>query len=386
MLFTNMSCRGGAEEHILTLLQGLDRKVFRLYLVCPPALCRLYGGDIPGDVTVIPLLFDKPLQLFAALRFAFLLRRHRIDVLHSHLFCSSMYASPLGWLCRIPLIVETPHVRESWRRGIKRFYSIDRLVTRCIDRLIAVSKSNAEYLIRDKKLPAAKVKTIQNGIDLTRFTARRPAADLRRSLGFDDDALILVAGARLEPQKGHSVLLQAMHRIVKDCPQARLICVGEGSCREELETLASSLGLNQFVRFVGYQPNMPKWLALADITVLSSFFEGLPLIAIEALAAGRPMVATDVDGTAEVVVNGKTGLTVPPGDADALAGAILRLLHDPALRAEFGRAGRCWVEEHFDRQIQISRTEALYLQVLGKEEHTRIPVEGPASAYPRNSL
>jgi len=140
-----------------------------------------------------------------------------------------------------------------------------------------------------------------------------------------------------------------------------VVCVGEGSLRGELERLTATLGLRENVHFVGYQSNMIDWLALADVTVLPSFYEGLPLVAIESLAAGRPMVATDVDGTPEVVIDGRTGLMVPPGDSDRLAQALVRLLQDRALRQAMGRAGRSWVLEHFSHKRQIQKTQEFYL-------------------------
>jgi glycosyltransferase involved in cell wall biosynthesis len=131
--------------------------------------------------------------------------------------------------------------------------------------------------------------------------------------------------------------------------------------REELERHTAGLGIREAVRFAGYHADILPWLALADVCVLPSFFEGLPLVAIETLAAGKAMVATAVDGTPEVVVDGCTGLTVPPGDPPALAAAIIRLLRDPPLRRQLAAAGRDWVLSRFTQQRQIRETEEFYL-------------------------
>src|SRR5208337_2553989 len=119
MQFCNTSVRGGAEEHILTLLRGLDRKDFRLHLVCSPELADALSSDLPPDVELLPLSYPAPSHVAGAARLGRWIRERHIQVLHSHLFTSSLCSSPVGWMCRVPFIVETPHVRESWRRGWK---------------------------------------------------------------------------------------------------------------------------------------------------------------------------------------------------------------------------------------------------------------------------
>ncbi len=365
LYFSNSLVRGGAEEHVLTLLRRLDRTAFCPHLVCTPEVAAALRPDLPDDVEVIPLTLRKPAHLGAAFELARILCSRRVDVLHSHLFYGSLFASPIGWLCRVPLIIETPHVREHWRAGwFKSRYVVDRLVGRCVDRYIAVSEANARYLVRDKGLPPRKVIVIRNGSDLGRFDpSARPPAGLRSGLGLDENDPVLLVLARLEPQKGHGVLLDAMPAILREFPRARLICVGEGILRAALEEQATRLGLAESVRFVGYRANVGDWLALADLTVLPSFYEGLPLVAIESLAAGKPVVATAVDGTPEVIVDGETGLTVPPGDARALARAICHLLGDADERRRLGHAGRRWAEQEFSAEAQIASTENLYRQV-----------------------
>jgi glycosyltransferase involved in cell wall biosynthesis len=377
--FSNSLVRGGAEEHMLTLLRGLDRGRFRPLLVCTPEVAVALGPDVPDDVPVIPLTLRKPAQVGAAFDLARILGSRRVDVLHSHLFYASLFASPIGWLCRVPLIVETPHVREQWRTGwFKSRYVVDRLVGRCVDRYIAVSEANAHYLVDEKALPRKKVMVIRNGCDLGRFDpSATPPAGLLSSLGLDEHDPVLLVLARLEPQKGHRVVLDAMPEILREFPLARLILAGEGILRPALEEQVARLGLTGSIRFVGQRSDVADWLALADLTVLPSFYEGLPLVAIESLAAGKPVVATAVDGTPEVVVDGVTGLTVPPGDARALARAICRLLGDADERRRLGRAGRKWAEQEFSDRLQIARTESLY-----QEAHQP---RGAAGAAPRSS-
>ncbi len=363
--FSNARSRGGAEEHILTLLRLLDRRLFRFHLICSPDLARVLAPDLPEDVDLVPLRYCRPRDALAALRLARILRRRSVGILHSHLFYSSLFASPVGWLCRLPVIIETPHLREEWRKGfIKSRFFVDRMVGRLVDHYIAVSEANARYLIQEKGIPAGKVTVIQNGTNLDRFQPSHPVPNgLRESLGFGAGDPILLVAARLELQKGHSVLLQALPAIRSRFPAVRLVCIGAGALRARLEDQARSLGLQDAVRFLGYQGRIEDWFALADLSVLPSYFEGLPLVAVESLAAGCPVVATAVDGTPEVVVDGKTGLTVPPGDPPRLAEAVCRMLADLPLRRRLAGEGRQWALDRFSEQRQVEQTRQLYLRL-----------------------
>jgi glycosyltransferase involved in cell wall biosynthesis len=377
--FSNEFVRGGAEEHMLTLLRGLDRKYFRLHLVCTPQCAERLQPDLPADVELLPLCLQKPNQAVAALRLAQILRKRRAQILHSHMFYASLFASPIAWVCRVPVIIETPHVREQWRRGwFKSRYFVDRLVGRFVDYYVAVSEANARYLVDQKGLPAEKIVVIHNGCDLKRIEPFQPApTGLRSSLGFGHDDPVLIVIGRLEPQKGHEVLLKAMVAVRREFPNVRLVSVGEGSLQRDLEKLAGALGMQDSVRFVGYQTNVLDWLRLADVSVLPSFYEGLPIVAIESLAAGKPVVATAVDGTPEVVLQGLTGLTVPPGDVPRLAEAIAQILRSPELRRNLGSRGRLWVEEHFTQESQIRETQHLYLAAWARRRKLpRVQADG----------
>jgi glycosyltransferase involved in cell wall biosynthesis len=227
-------------------------------------------------------------------------------------------------------------------------------------------------LIQQKRLPAEKIHLIRNGCEIDKFDpCYPPQLALKRQLGFADSDPVLLLIGRLEPQNGHSVLFAALKDVVREFPRARLVCVGEGALRPALEAELQQLELSACVRLVGYQANVRDWFSITDICVLPSFYEGLPLVALECLASGRAMVASAVDGTPEVVIHEKTGLTVPPGDASKLASAILRLLRDPGLRTQLGSAGRSRVETHFNLARQIRETEALYCELWRRRSGMR---------------
>ena len=377
MMFANATERAGAEEHILELLRRLDRRLFRLHLACPDVLLGKYGDDIPKDVHVTPITLDHLSDIRGAIRLARTLRKRKIDVLHSHMFRASLFASPIGKLSGVPVIIETTHVRETWRKGwFKSKFIVDRAVCHLIDRYIAVSEANSRYLIGRKRIPERKVSVIQNGCSIERVDPLKAHPEgIRESLGFSQSDLVLLVMARLEAQKGHCILLQALSLLRAEIPTIRLICLGTGTLKDELTKTVRELGLEDIVRFVGFRSNVGDWLAAADIGVLPSFYEGLPLTAVETLAAGIPLVATAVDGTPEVVIDGETGYLVPPGDPAAMAEAIGRLARQPELRRKFALAGRDRILKQFTIQRQVEQTSNLYLSEWRRR--TRSIVELP---------
>ncbi len=372
LMFSNTTVRSGVEEHILELLRRLDRRLFRLHLACPNVLLEQYGKDIPTDVEVTPIMVEGPTDVRGATRLARILREQKIGILHSHMFQASLFASPIGKLSRVPVIIETTHVRETWRKGwFKSKFVIDRFVSRFVDHYIAVSEANSRYLIEEKKIPAHKVSVIQNGCSIERVnpSSAHPQG-IRASAGFSRENLLLILMARLEPQKGHRILLEALSLLRNDWPQVRLVCLGEGALKEELIRATRDLKIEKLVHFAGFQSNVGDWLAAADIGVLPSFYEGLPLTAVETLAAGVPLVATAVDGTPEVVIDGETGLLVPPGNPGAMAEAIGRLAREPGLRRNLAASGRRFVLERFTIQRQVEQSSDLYLSEWRRKTHS----------------
>ena len=381
LLYTHTDSRGGAEEHILQLLNGFDRSLFRPHLACTPQLAELMRPDVPADVEVFPLRLDGFADFGGARKLAHVLRQRRIQILHSHQFRASFFASPVGKWCGVPVILETSHGRELWRKGwLKSRFIWDRFSARLVDRIIAVSGATARYLVEQKGIPQEKIVVICSAVDLGQFDPAWPAPEeLKASLGFrDSDPVLLVAG-RLEPQKGHRVLLEAMPAVLQEFPNARLVCLSDGSLLNDLKEMATRKGLSDCVRFVGRQPDVRDWLAIADLSVLPSFYEGLPLAPIESLAAGRPIVATAVDGTPEVVIDGKTGLTVPPGNPKRLAEAIRRMLRDRTWALETARAGRQHVLQNFSIEKLVRLTQELYLETWAQKTQ-KAPSGVPARA------
>jgi glycosyltransferase involved in cell wall biosynthesis len=220
---------------------------------------------------------------------------------------------------------------------------------------------------------------IPSGVDLDRFSSEPPACGLREELGMPSDGLLIGVVARLEAEKGHRFLIDAMPRILKAVPQAWLAIVGEGSLVEELKAQAASLPgpATERIVFTGRREDVSALTADLDVAALPSLREAQGISLLEAMARRRAVVASDVGGIPEVITHSREGLLVPPGDPDALADAVVSVLRDPALRQRLGDAGYWTVVERFSIDAQVRRTEDLY-----DEELARAGVLAQASAEP----
>jgi glycosyltransferase involved in cell wall biosynthesis len=232
-----------------------------------------------------------------------------------------------------------------------------------VDQTIAVSHAIARYLIESKGIAKNKITVIPTAPAISApATKHLSPAERKRFLGISEtDPLIVLAG-RLEPQKGHWVAIDAMVAVLEEFPRAQLVFLGEGSLRLQLEQLVQAKQLGANIRFAGYKNNVREWFAAADLSILPSFYEGLPMTVLESLAEGCPMVATAVDGTPEVIRNGETGILVPPGDAAQLGQAICKMLRDREFAKRTARAGQRDVLENFSVDNLVTRTQELYLR------------------------
>jgi glycosyltransferase involved in cell wall biosynthesis len=188
---------------------------------------------------------------------------------------------------------------------------------------------------------------------------------MRNALGYAEEDVVLIMVARFHPGKGHPVLLGAIRDLLDRGAKVKLICLGEGNERAEIRRLANELGLKNHVRFEGYQKNVPVWLQAADINVLPTFYEGLPLTVLEAMASGLPTVASNVGGIPEIVEDGISGWLVPSGDPKKLADALSLLVWQPERRRRMGEAAYSRVCRCFSLDQQVRDTERLYLELCG---------------------
>ena len=353
---------GGAEHVVVNLARGLDRTRFTPMVCCLNWKGRLAEELEREGIRVVALEKSSRWDLRVVGKLVGLLRRERIHILHTHLWSASFWGRIAARLARVPVVVITEHNVDTWRN---RFHLLaDQWLSRRTDRLIFVSQVVQEFYRQQLVLPLEKCQVVYNGIDLEACRVNGHAAEVRASWGIPAGARVVGTIGRLAERKGHRFFIEAMRTVAATSPNVVGVIVGEGRIRDELAAAIEAAGLRETVRLVGYCPEIAQALSALDLFVLPSLMEGFPLAILEAMAAGKPVVATDVGGTVETMEPGRTGLLVPPANSQALAEAILSLLNDPARAVRMGQAGRARAEERFSLPAMIRETQTLYLDTI----------------------
>ena len=346
---------GGLERVVLDLVRRRRQDAFDARVVCLDAsgLVADAVGSVGVPVETIGTSGSVPRRI---LRLARRLRQLKPDVVHTHNPQAHVHGALAARLAGVPAVVHTKH-----GRGILEGHTpaaVTRLATAWTSRFVAVSEDAARVAMEVERVPAGKVLVIHNGIDVDRY-----AAAGARSASTKGRATTV---GRLDPIKDQSTMLRAVRLVINELPDFQLDIVGDGPSRAELVAECEALGLRDRVRFHGYQADVARYLAAADVFVMSSASEGVPLALLEAMATGLPAVATDVGGMREVIVAGETGMLVPARSPGELARAIVAIASDPALRDRMGSAARRRVVDQFNLRTVVSRYEDLYLECLGR--------------------
>jgi glycosyltransferase involved in cell wall biosynthesis len=314
------------------------------------------------SVEMIPCEGKIDLSTISSIRSC--VEKHAIDVVHSHGYKADIY----GYFALRKLstpIVATCHNWPSKSLHMRLYSLADRILLRKFDKVAAVSDKVAG-LLRRCGVPTAKVEVIDNGIDIDKFADRKPT--LLNEMERPGKLLIGTVG-RLVRKKGYEYLLKAIKGL--ENPNLMVVLVGDGPERKSIEELAGRLGISENVRIFGYRPDMPEVYASLDIVVLPSLDEGLPLTVLEAMAAKRAIVATDVGAVGKAIIDGQTGLLVRPAAVEPLRDAIAQLVANSDLRAQLGTRAQRRARERFSASAMAKSYAELYDSVLSRENHVR---------------
>jgi glycosyltransferase involved in cell wall biosynthesis len=277
---------------------------------------------------------------------------------------------PIAWMSRVPVRISSQ--RNPLIAFPNWFLRLDSWIVNSpmVDVMLTVSEQTRQFCVDSEGMKSQKLITVSNGINVNEFQqdcSIDELTDLRDKFGIPRNGYVMTIIARLHPQKGHSFLIDAASLVLEFQPDAIFLLIGDGESRNDIEDRIQYLGLTPHFRLIGLSSNIRQLLALSELFVLPSLYEGMPNVILEAMAAKLAVVATDIGGTRELVVHGETGILVPPADPKALGTAIISLLNDPVTRLSMGRRGHERVKAHFSEQVMCQRYEKLMRSVIAQK-------------------
>jgi glycosyltransferase involved in cell wall biosynthesis len=382
LLITQMEA-AGAQKAVLILARGLQRRGHVVTVVTMydkrdyvSLFRQKYGVEIIDLEMKAPRHASLPQEVMYVIRGLArlwrLMRKRQFDVVQTFSHYSNIIGPVVAYLAGVRVRVSSQRMslkgRSTWLLWLDRWIANSFLV----EKMVSVSEGTRRFCIEVQGIKPEKLITIHNSIDLNRFSPtaidETSIQHLRSSLGLSVHSRVVITVARLHPQKGHRFLIEAIPAVMEEFPDTHFLFVGEGELQQDLLNHVKQLELESHVHFLGARQDIPELLALSDLFVLPSLWEGLPNAVLEAMAMGTPVIATAVDGCPEVIHNGKTGLLVPPGDSDALSQAICSLLGNAELRQALACAAQHWVVENCSEEKNISAFEQLYAQLVSGKE------------------
>lgn len=348
---------GGLENITLSLLENLDKDIYTTSICCFDTLGNL-TNRINGNIKVHFLKRKHGIDYFYPFKLARLLKKQQIQILHLHNSTAFFYGVIAGKLAGIPAIVYTEHARDVFPNLKVRI--ADKLLSFLTDRIIVVAEYLKENLIDYEKFDEHKISVIYNGIDPAEFNIKTDHIKKRKELNLDGNSPVIGIVARLDPIKNHVFLIKAMKHVIGKFPKAVLLIVGDGPIHSELKSLVKHYMLDKNVRFLGTRTDVPEIMSVIDVFVLCSKSEGLSVTLLEAMAAGKPVVATSVGGNPELIEHDINGLLVESDDEEELSKALIELLTDKSKSLKLGEAAKKKIVENFTLNNMVRKYEKIY--------------------------
>lgn len=358
---------GGGQQHVLWLAQKFDKSKFEVEVACEP---KGYLVDELGkiNIKVHPINISNRLSISSLIKIYLLLKKVFPTILHTHGGTAGFYGRIAALFYSRCVIIHTYHgihYLNYEQSLLKKIYmSIDRILLKFTDCTICVSHKDFDSGLNVGIVKKEKGMIIHNGIEVERFSTTNVNVNDIVKLKTEKDSVIVGAIGRLNFEKGHKYLIEASGSVLKNYPNVKFVLIGDGELRGSLESSAKENGVNDSFIFLGNRTDIPELLTQIDIFVLPSLWEGLPLVLLEAMAAKKAIVATNVNGIVEIIESEKEGILVPPKDPSALASAIIRLLNDKDLCARLAADGYKKVLREFSLDTMVKETENIYLKYI----------------------
>jgi glycosyltransferase involved in cell wall biosynthesis len=370
---------GGTETQLVELAVRLDRRMFEPIVCClstgGPLAARLLANGIDVHALGFRGFRSRRFKYFVSLSSAWLLlsglwrliRRERPAILHGMLFWAYVLGTFVGRAGGIPIVIASRRSLGLFKAGKPHYLLLERIVNRMTDLFIANSEAVRADTIEREHIRPSDIIVIRNGLDLARFDGA-PDPELAASLDVAGRPTVIVVSNFIY-YKGHEYFLRAWRAVLVKFPSAVAMLAGDGVRRSELERMADDLHIRHGIRFLGVRHDVPALLALADLYVHPSLEEGYSNALLEAMAAGKAVVATAVGGNVEAVSDGVTGLLVPPRDPGALDTAMTRLLADPTSARQMGDRASRYVRDTYEVGAMVRAYEGVYTRILATRSH-----------------
>jgi glycosyltransferase involved in cell wall biosynthesis len=367
-LFTDRFGHGGTQHQFAELVSRLDQRKYNLLVGCFSRAGEFYDMVAAAGLQVVEFSRGRwfaPNTLQCALAWMRLARRQSIELVHTFDYYTNVFAAPLAHLAGVPLLVSSRRDTGSMFSSRQR-WALRRVFFRSA--CVVVNSEAARQSLLGEGVSPRRIRLLRNGVDLEQFHSNGDQQSARQRWGWDTASPLIGLIANLRPEKGHDVLLKAIPEVIQRSPKAHFLLAGPGPLEADLRRYVATNGLSPYVSFLGDCYDIPELLAALDIVILPSTSESMPNVVLEAMSAGRPVIASAIGGCTELIDHGRTGLLFPSGNSHALAEQILLLLGRPELRADLGRAARRHAETEFDMNVAVKNLEAIYDELLDRNE------------------
>lgn len=368
---------GGADENTLATVEGLDKSRYEVDLIVGGQSDFDFAAQIRSCrlITLPELVRDPALlqDIKAFIKLCRIIRKGRYHIVHTHTAKAGMLGRLAGFACNTPLVIHTLHgstFHDSLHPIRSRIYRLmERMAARATSQFVTVGDDLREIYLDARIGQADRYVTIRSGFDLDRFRLSPAEVGqrgkmMRASLNLTADQPVIGTAGRLETRKGHIYFLQAAQQVLQQFPQAIFLIAGDGPSRRELLNQAQSLGIDKSVYFLGHRYDIEDVMAAMDVFLLTSLWEGLPRVLVQAAALGKPIVSFDIEGVREVVVDGENGYVLPLRDVDGLTHCLARLIGRRQEAEKMGECGRRMVTAEWDVTNMVQRISDLYRHLL----------------------
>lgn len=351
---------GGQEKRVLSEAAGLSERKHYVAIMCREH-AKIKAEAVKQGIDVYTLPLRKPYDIASMIKLSAFLKAHRFDIVNTHSGVDAWIGGIASKIAGVPVLVRTRHLNIPLKRSLWNF------IHYLPDMYITCGEDMRETLINQCGFPADTVISIPTGVQPEFFGIRRNP-EAKCTYGLDRNAIVIANVGILRSVKGHEITLKAVRTVVGAFPDAKFLIVGDGPRRKALESLVSDLNISSHILFTGFIKNIPEIYAFTDVAVLSSWSEGLPQSVLQAMAAGVPVVVTNVGGVPEVVIHEKTGILVDPGDHEALAQGIIKILKNPLLSTRLAENAKSLVMKEHSVTHMLDKIESLYKDML-KRKH-----------------